>query len=324
MLFRYRKSIDHRIKPAVERVLRVRVLGVSKINSGEVNHVYKVQLQKKNVLVRVFRHKDWPEDGKLQWIEKQFRRYGIPHAKMLFYDRSEKRFPNGFMISEFIEGKSAADAIKAGELSTSRFYVEDAKLLEKVHRIKCKKFGYWDGKRLGTKPDFASFYFPRIKRKLDRFKSTKHYDANLAKEVETKVKRLLQPSLKKLKPVLTHGDPGRDNCIWNKEKGLILVDWDNVMSSVWLRDYADLMYWESYAAQLSNVPKTRMVDAQRSFLKGYGKIEFSKKEIERITSAIFIMKAVDLLPYYYFDQRNMPVFRKTRQRLNTLLNQVEF
>ena len=99
MTFRYRKSIDRRVKPAVEKVLGLRVLSVSKVKSGEVNHVYKVETNKRTVLVRVFRYETWPEDGKLQWTEKQFVKYHIPHAKLLFYSRNSRWFPNGFMAS---------------------------------------------------------------------------------------------------------------------------------------------------------------------------------------------------------------------------------
>jgi Ser/Thr protein kinase RdoA (MazF antagonist) len=318
MTFRYRKSIDRRIQPAVESALDIRVLSVSKIKSGEVNHVYKVETDKKAVLVRVFRYENWPEKGKLEWIEKQFVKHRVPHAKLLFLSRRKSWFPNGFMITEFIRGKPADEALRDGNLSKNDFYRHLGRLLEKVHRIRLKKFGDWHG-TYGTDPDLLSFVLPRIPQRLDELKKTPYYNKRMAQKAKVKVASLLMPMKSKLKPVLTHGDPGTDNCIWSNDKKLILIDWDNARSSAWVRDYADRMWWESWAVRFMKIPQRQFANASKSFLKGYGKTGFTKAELDRATSAFFIIQAVNLLPYYYFDQRNMDAFRKTGTVLKELL-----
>jgi len=320
MTLRYHKSIDLHVAPAVEQALAVRVLGASKVKGGEVNHVYKVQTNKKTVLVRVFRYKDWPEDGKFQWIEKQFAKHRIPHAKLLFYTRSKKWFPNGFMISEFIDGMPADEAVHSGKLSRTDFQFHVAKLLKKVHGISLKKFGDWHG-TYGTDSDILSFALPRITHKFNQLKRTKYYDKGVAAAAVAKVKNLLTPLNDKLKPVLTHGDPGKDNCIWSNDDKLILVDWDNARSSVWVRDYADLMFWETCAAQFQAVPKSQLPNAQKAFLKGYGKMGLTKSELDRVVLVFFIIQVTNLLPYYYFDQKNMKAFHEMRILLKGFLNE---
>lgn len=309
MTLRYKTSLDLYVKPAVEKALGVHVLGVSKVKGGEVNHVYKVETNKKTILVRVFRYKDWPEDGKLQYIEKQFMNHRIPHAKLLFYTRSKKWFPNGFMISEFIDGMPADEAVRSGKLSRNDFQFHVAKLLKKVHGIQLKKFGDWHG-TYGTDPDILSFALPRITQKLNQLKKTEFYEKDVAIAARSKVESLLTPLKDKLKPVLTHGDPGKDNCIWSSKGKLILVDWDNARSSVWVRDYADLMFWETCAARFQGVPKTQLPNAQKAFLKGYGKTGFTKSELDNVALAFFIIQVANLLPYYYFDQKNMKAFHE--------------
>src|SRR3989344_2035694 len=289
MLFRYKKSLDKEIGNAVAKSLKVNVLNVSKIKSGEVNHVYKIETDKKALLARVFRYDNWPEDGKLRWIDRQFTKYNIPHAKLLYLTRSDKWFPNGFMVTDYIEGKSANDAVKSKELSRNDYYIHVARLLKKVHGVRVKKFGDWHG-RFGTDSSLLKFLLRRVVLKASQIKRMKYYDKNLEGEVSTKLISLLGPVEKKLKPVLTHGDPGKDNCIWTKKGKLILIDWDNARSSSWLRDYADLMFWESYSAQFNKTPKTQATDARKSFLRGYGKTGLTNAEINRITLAFFIVQ----------------------------------
>ncbi len=318
MTLRYRKSIDLQVVPAVEKALRAKVLRTSKVKGGEVNHVYKVETSDKTVLVRVFRYKDWPEDGKLEWIEKQFVKHRIPHAKLLFYTRSKKYFPNGFMISEYIKGESADEAVRNGNLSRKDFYSRVGALLKKVHEIQLKKFGDWHGE-YGTDKDILSFVLPRMARRMDQLKKTKYYNKKISLKITEKVSNLLGPLTDKLKPVLTHGDPGKDNCIWSSNKKLILVDWDNARSSVWVRDYADLMFWETCAVQFHGRPQKQLRDARAAFLKGYGKMGLSKLELDRVTLAFFLIQIANLLPYYYFDQKNMKAFREMRALLKKIL-----
>jgi hypothetical protein len=103
-----------KMKPSVEKAVG-NILGVAAINSlkmtqGDVNEVYKVETKQGPLIVKVFSNSLWPEDGKLEWIEKQLTRYEIPHARTLYYSRDDACFPHGLMISECVEGGNAAEA----------------------------------------------------------------------------------------------------------------------------------------------------------------------------------------------------------------------
>ena len=138
-IFPYNKSIDKKIKVAVAKVLDTKVLSAHKIKSGEINHVYKVSTSKGFFVARVFRYDDWPENGKLEWIEKQLGRLKVPHAKMVYYSKSKTFFPNGFMISEYVEGVDGTSAVKKGIITEYELYYKFGELSRKIHKIKIKK-----------------------------------------------------------------------------------------------------------------------------------------------------------------------------------------
>jgi len=316
MKFRYNKTLDAKVKKAVAAVLKTEVLTAQKTTDGEVNHVYKVETKKGIFIARIFKNKYWPEDGKLQWIERQLRKHKIPHAKMLYYTRKGPHFPYGFMITEFIEGKMARLAIENGDMTREQFYAEVAKTLRKVHRIKTKRFGNWKN-GLGHSSSFVKEWQEKVRIRIRELKGSKYYDEELEERVVILLGKLLTPLEKKLKPVLTHGDPGNDNCIWTNDKHLVLIDWDNALAAIWLRDLADLTYWGSYAKSLGRTGEERRKKIRRAFLKGYGKVNLTPVEISRVEKALHMYHAVNLMPYYNDDKRWKPL-RNAQKRIYEL------
>lgn len=90
------------VERAIAEVLSTLVLKLQRIELGIVNHVYKTETTQGNFIIRIFNYTTWPEDGLLEWIEKQLAKKHIPHAKLIYYTRSKKFFPHGFMISKFV------------------------------------------------------------------------------------------------------------------------------------------------------------------------------------------------------------------------------
>jgi thiamine kinase-like enzyme len=192
-------------------------------------------------------------------------------------------------------------------------------VLRKVHRIKTKKFGNWKKNDLGHNPNFIDEWQDKARIRLAELKKAKFYDSKLEDRVAERIGQLLKPFEKKFKPVLTHGDPGNDNCILSKKGHLILIDWDNALSAVWIRDYTDLVYWGSYSKHLGKTPEERRKKIKRAFFKGYGKTNFTSTEIDRVEKAMSIYHAVNLMPYYYSNQRNMKAFNNAQKRLYELM-----
>ena len=105
----------------MENILGTAAINALKMTRREVNEVYQVETRQSLVVGKVFSNSLWPEDGKLEWIEKQLTRCEAPHARTLYYSRDDAYFPHGLMISEYVEGRNAAEALAGGSLSLEEY-----------------------------------------------------------------------------------------------------------------------------------------------------------------------------------------------------------
>ncbi len=71
---------DSMIERAVESVLNTAVVGSARMTGGEVNDTYKIEAKDHAFVVKVFKH-DWPEEGKLPWIELHWPRTRVHKAQ---------------------------------------------------------------------------------------------------------------------------------------------------------------------------------------------------------------------------------------------------
>ncbi len=306
---------EYDIKLAISKVLNIDVTIISKIEEGEVNHVYKVQTNAGNFVARIFRHSHWPEPGKLEWIEKQLTLHKIPHPKTIFYSRSQEHFSNGFMISEFAEGQSGKEAITSGLVSFEMFHQKLAVLLYQVHSIPVSKFGLVNNGE-GQNNSLRELKVTKVKKIIDQLNSASKEAASQIESIQDIVDSGLSRYEGKLKPVLIHGDPTVDNIIYTPQGELMLVDWDGALADSWLRDYSWITYFGSGLSQGSL--EERQVIIRNAFAEFHPQTDLDQDEIGKIESIYHILQAIDLLPYYYFDQQNMGAFNKTLDRLDKL------
>ena len=68
---------DSLIERAVESVLNTAVVGSARMTGGEVNDNYKIEAEDRAFVVKVFK-RDWPEEGKLPWIERHLTQDEVP------------------------------------------------------------------------------------------------------------------------------------------------------------------------------------------------------------------------------------------------------
>jgi len=178
------------IKKAVADALSTPVIKFQRIRQGVVNRVYKVEAASKKLILRIFRHKNWPEDGMLEWIEKQLAKHKIPHAKLLYYNRDDRFFPDGFMISEYINGVDGWTAIKKGYHSLPGSWYESGKVLRKIHQIKLKKYGEINYGR-GTHKDFINFMLEQVREPLGRLSKANFLSPVIYKDFQRVIKKNL-------------------------------------------------------------------------------------------------------------------------------------
>ncbi|MFA6171904.1 MAG: aminoglycoside phosphotransferase family protein [Patescibacteria group bacterium] len=306
----YDKKTDGKIIQAVKSVLKTGVISCVKMKNGDVNHVFKITTAKGEVIARIFKFENWPEDGKLEWIERRLAKNKIPHAKLLFFTRDKRYFPHGFMISEFIEGEDGFDAIKNGCCTIAQSYFEKGKILKKVHQIKVKKFGpINEGK--GKSLNFLNYKLERANRFLNRLAADKMIKTEVIGIFNEKVEKILGPYNKDFKPVLIHGDATRKNTIWSKKNGLMLIDWDNAWSGIWLWDFIELSWWWRHLKSWKDKGKRKT--ARAAFFRGYGKTACSSRQIDKIERGLHLIKSVERLHYFYYDRENPRFLRLVKK-----------
>ena len=287
------------------------------MKSGEINHVYKIQTEKNPVIARVFGYPDKPEDGLLLWIEKQLAKYTVPHAKLLYYSRDKKHFPYGFMISEFVEGLSGWDAIDNGVHTLAQSYEQSGKILRKIHQIKLPRYGPINfGK--GKDADFVKFELEGLRNRLTDLIRQKVIPADTILKTEYAIVTSLEPFKKTFHLVLLHGDASRENSILTKNKKFVLIDWDNAWSGIWMCDFIESSWWWLHLPEWKN--ENMRKTARNAFFKGYGKIEYSPKEVDQIQYGLHLIKSVEKLHYYYFDRKEIKNFNLVKKVFFQLLN----
>lgn len=305
-IFPYNKSIDKKIKIAVAKVLNTKVLSAHKIKSGEINHVYKISTSKGFFVARVFRYHDWPENGKLEWIEKQLSKLKVPHAKMVYYSKSKTFFPNGFMISEFIPGIDGTSAVKKKIISETKLYFELGSIASKIHQVKVKRYGHINQGK-GNLKDYIKLQLSGMEETLKPLVTKKLIETDPYPVIAKLIRKTFKPLRNKIHPVLLHGDMSETNIIVSKKDKIILIDWDNARAGIWLADFIELSRRQLFDKAWSTDP-ARATRARKAFFKGYGKTNFTKQEIIDTEKTLQIIRQARQMHYYAFDKKDSKKF----------------
>lgn len=76
-----------RIKTKVEDVLHAKVESIVRVANVPNNAVYRVLAGEKAYIFKTYKQNDWPEDGKLAFINKQLIEHRISCARLIAFDR---------------------------------------------------------------------------------------------------------------------------------------------------------------------------------------------------------------------------------------------
>lgn len=114
---------------------------IGKIENVSNNFVYSFRAAGERFILKMYRSKDWPEDGKIPFVNRLVLQNNIPCAELIAYSRDDQIYPNGYLIEREIQG-TAADKIRSGREKEAALYVTLAELVSKVHNIRIKNFGY--------------------------------------------------------------------------------------------------------------------------------------------------------------------------------------
>lgn len=301
----------------VEQMMNVHVIEAKKTQGGEFNYSYKVTTDKDPVIARVFRERNSPLDGKLEWIEDQLSSHHIPHAKMLYYSRKPTFFPYGFMVSEFLAGTDGKKAIMDGDISFEEFFDKLAPLLQKVHSIPTVGFGeIRDGRgEYDTYYDSKRGLYESLRSKLQPLNDV---DETTHEQVLAYVQKLQKHS-GMFESVLLHGDPPPGNSILKPNGELILIDWDNAKCGSWIDEYVGLVTRGAFMWEHDLSEKERNKIIQRSFKNHYKGVDFDDPNLIEVMKILEILNAYGGLVTHYFQHEDMELYRIAIQRLNSLL-----
>ena len=230
-----------KVSETVSKIIGDEVTNVTLIDKGAINHPFLVETEKGKLFVRVFSRDSWPEPDKPKWIADQLELNNIPHAEQIFYDRTNRFFPCGIEISEYIEGNDASD-VSPEELKYDTFCEKVVKSLHKIHEIEVGGYGFVNSGE-GSTSNLNEFLFEMIDKNIDRLSKRVGDVESLGNRCKEAVERKLKPYQDRFKPTLVHSDVHPDNCRYTKDGEVILIDWDNAMLYPWQMDMAIAMYW---------------------------------------------------------------------------------
>lgn len=284
---------------------------INQLTSGSYNTVFKVVLESgQRVVVRIFRSKGWPEAGKLEWVSAQLSQFNIPSAKILFSTRDNRYFPHGFMVQEYVDGEIVQKLV-GEDISYAEYFTELGKTMNQVHKIQIPKFGYI-GHGTGNHDSLIAYLGSDIDRFFKRIETIMDKLVVEPKVFKQKVLGTLE-SISQLTSVLNHNDLSPNNVMLNSHKDLVLIDWDNAISHTWLNDFAVMTYW------MRNRHKdlAEREEYIKLFLDSYSP-NMDYQEIRKVEKTLHSIQALNLLGYYYFDDKNMESFENTLNYFNEL------
>ena len=283
------------LKAAAESVLGAGVRVAGRLDFGNVNRVYRVEAGGRAYALKVFRHGDWPEPGKLPWVESQLALRGVPRARLVHYTRDAAHFPHGFSLSEFVEGENCKGLIRAGRLAPAAFCEMAGSYLRRVHEVSVPRYGYL-GAGEGMYDDFVGWYLAcEVEDKLREMGDPS------AEALYPLVERAVEPVLRRHEsrfvPVLIHGDCMPKNGLLGEGGGFALVDWDEAVAAFWVMDYAALTYWYAYTFDGGGAREPDVI--RDAFFRGYGEHGFDPDELREIELAFHTAQAAGVLWYLH-------------------------
>ncbi len=296
--------MDVHIKEALES-LNYRPVQVSVLAGGSFNKVFKITTTDEQQLVlRVFRGRRIPEEGKLEWISQKLEEIHVPFARVIYLTRDSKYFENGFMVQEYIEGDMVQNLV-GSKTSYKEFYSELGSIVKKVHSITINNYGSIKN-GVGEHEvltDYLAHYLDEYSQRVLRIPEDigfdfKHIRTFFLKEVK---------ELGILPPVLNHGDLSPNNVMVSQnDNQLYIIDWDDAMSHVWLYDFAMMTYWMRF--------RHRDVREREEYISTFLDMyvpDLDYDMIRHYEQVFHLLQNINLLGYYYYDAKDTNAFRDT-------------
>lgn len=260
---------------------------IKKFENVTNNFVYSFMVLDKHYILKLYRSIDWPENGKIQFVNQLLIQNNIPCAELITYSPNDQIYPNGYLIEREIQG-TAADKTLLDREQEIELYVKLAELISSIHNIKIKNFGYI-GKGIACYKSMISFFEDEFDRLKDGLKET--ISEIQLKKMKEKFLNTMR-DFENLPSVLCHGDLSKKNIIIQDNGKILLIDWDDAIAFNWMADISRLTFWMKL-----NYNEQDCVLFRSIFLKHYQTV-YRKSEFISFESVFHIYSALDSLLFF--------------------------
>ncbi len=259
---------------------------IEKIQSAVNNFVYAFTVAGNDYFLKLYRSKDWPEEGKIPFVYRCLSQNSISCAGLVAYNRDDEIYPNGYLIEYRVPG-IAADKTRLDIEQETRFYVRLAELVSSVHGIRIQNFGYI-GSGTASHGSITDFLY-------DEFDGLEGRLKDIIPEMQ--LKKLEEKALDTVRgygdlpSVLCHGDLSKKDVILRDDGEISLIDWDDAMALNWMADVSRLTFWmkQNYSEQEYTLFRS-------VFLKHY-RTPYYKYQFDAFESAWHVYSALDFLVF---------------------------
>jgi hypothetical protein len=95
------------IKKTFEHSIGKEAYAIHKFDHVLNNQVFRIETELQPYIFKIYANRDWPEDGKLSFINQKLDEYQITHPKLFVFNRDDDHYPNGYLIEECLPGATA-------------------------------------------------------------------------------------------------------------------------------------------------------------------------------------------------------------------------